>query len=120
MIFQYKLSHRLALTREILVIGTLALLACEIPTRQSLSDIVSRIVVSPSTVVVSTNQTADLVAVPLTSSGDTANAAVVWTTTGGTISDSTMGHVVHRGRYTSPTAPGQYKVKANSYDGLDA
>src|SRR5438093_815821 len=114
MIFQYKLSHRLALTREILVIGTLALLACEIPTRQSLSDIVSQIIVSPSTVVVSTNQTADLVAVPLTSSGDTANAAVVWTTTGGTVSDSTMDHGVHRGRYKAPTTPGQYKVKAHS------
>ena len=114
MIFQYKLSHRLALIREILVIGTLALLACEIPTRQSLSDIVSQIIVSPSTVVVSTNQTADLVAVPLTSSGDTADAAVVWTTTGGTVSDSTMDHGVHRGRYKAPTTPGQYKVKAHS------
>ena len=59
MTFKHKLSHRLALMRDLLLAGTVALLACEIPSRAALEE-AARVVISPDTLVVASNQTTDL------------------------------------------------------------
>src|SRR5437667_386481 len=116
MIFKHKLSCRLAMIRDAVLVGILALISCKIPSRASLQDQPSKLIISPSSVVVPENQTADLYAVALDATGDTTNAPITWTATAGSITDTSMG-AVHRGRYRAPGAPGQYKVKAHANGG---
>src|SRR5437879_7811056 len=116
MIFKHKLSCRLAMIRDAVLVGILALISCKIPSRASLQDQPSKLIISPSSVVVPENQTADLYAVALDATGDTTNAPITWTATAGSITDTSMG-AVHRGRYKAPGAPGQYKVKAHANGG---
>src|SRR5262245_17854071 len=115
MTFKHKLSHRLALIRDLVLAATVVLAACEIPSRLSLN--ASRVIVSPSTLVMSSNQTTDLVAVALTAAGDTVSSGITWTASAGSVTDSTIGNGVHRGRYRAPDAPGQYKVRARANSG---
>jgi len=121
MTFKHKLSHRLALIRDIFLAATVALLACELPSRTSLNESIARVIVSPETLVVSSNQTTDVVAVALTAAGDTVTSGITWTASGGSVTDSTTaGGSVHRGRYRAPSSPGQYKVKAKANSGTAA
>jgi uncharacterized protein YjdB len=119
MTFKHKLSHRLALMRDLLLAGTVALLACEIPSRASLEE-ASKVVISPDTLVVASNQTTDLVAVALTATGDTASSGITWTATAGTVTDTTIRNGVHRGHYRAPGTPGKYKVQARASSGSAA
>jgi len=119
MTFKHKLSCRLALMRDVVLVGVLAFVACKIPSRLSL-DPPSKVIVSPSTIVVPPNQTADLFAVALDAAGDTASTDMMWTTTGGSVSDTIINGHVHRGRYRAPASAGQYQVKARVTPGTVA
>ena len=120
MTFKHKLSNRLALLRDIVLAGTVALAACEVPSRTSLDEAVSKVIVSPETLVVSSNQTTDFVAVALTAAGDTVSSGITWTATAGSVTDATTGNGVHKGHYSAPSSPGQYKVKAKANSGSAA
>src|SRR5436190_178758 len=120
MTFKHKLSNRLALLRDIVLAGTVALAACEVPSRTSLDEAVSKVIVSPETLVVSSNQTTDFVAVALTAAGDTASSGITWTASAGSVTETTTGNGVHKGHYSAPSSPGQYKVKAKANSGSAA
>src|SRR5258706_1329048 len=115
MTFTHKLSARLALLRNAALVAILAMMSCKIESRVALSE-AARVVISPSQVVVSANQTADLYAVALDAAGDTASTAIMGSTTGGSVTETATGGR-HRGRYEAPAAPGQYKVKARANPG---
>ncbi|HYR13281.1 MAG TPA: Ig-like domain-containing protein, partial [Mycobacterium sp.] len=119
MTFTHKLSARLALLRNVALVAILAMMSCKIESRVALSDQAAKIVISPSQVVVSANQTADLYAVALDAAGDTASTGIMWSTTGGSVTETATGGR-HRGRYQAPAAPGQYKVKARANPGSAA
>jgi uncharacterized protein YjdB len=120
MTFKHKLSHRLALLRDILLAGTVAFAACKLESRASLDATASKVIVSPETLVVASNQTAEFVAVALTLAGDTATSGITWTASAGSVTDMTTGGQVHRGQYRAPSSPGQYKVKARANSGSAA
>src|SRR5258705_4526596 len=119
MTFTHKLSARLALLRNVALVAILAMMSCKIESRVALSDQAAKIVISPSQVVVSANQTADLYAVALDAAGDTASTGIMWSTTGGSVTETATGGR-HRGRYQPPAAPGQYQVKARANPGSAA
>ena len=112
--FTFKLSQRLARIRSAaLLLATAALAACEKPI--GLTDpagTLSRLVVSPKVLTLRPNQTADFMAVGLTSTGDTATVAVDWSATGGRITAmSTIGGR-HYGHYTATADTGGAAVPA--------
>src|SRR2546421_3624870 len=109
--FTFKLSQRLARMRcAVLLLATAALAACEKPT--GLTDpagTLSRLVVSPKVLTLRPNQTADFMAVGLTSTGDTATVAVDWSATGGrNTAMSTIGGPHYR-HYTATPDTGSRK-----------
>src|SRR2546423_927465 len=117
--FTFKLSQRLARIRSAaLLLATAALAACEKPI--GLTDpagTLSRLVVSPKVLTLRPNQTADFMAVGLTSTGDTATVAVDWSATGGRITAmSTIGGR-HYGHYTATADTGSVKVVARGNQG---
>src|SRR5204862_542766 len=117
--FTFKLSQRLARIRSAaLLLATAALAACEKPI--GLTDpagTLSRLVVSPKVLTLRPNQTADFMAVGLTSTGDTATVAVDWSASGGRITAmSTIGGR-HYGHYTATADTGTVKVVAKGNHG---
>src|SRR5256885_1790772 len=117
--FTFKLSQRLARIRSAaLLLATAALAACEKPIGLTEPEgTLSRLVVSPKVLTLRPNQTADFMAVGLTSTGDTATVAVDWSATGGRITAmSTIGGR-HYGHYTATADTGSVKVVARGNQG---
>ena len=117
MTFKYKLSVRLALLKDLLVLlPVLALFACEKPAGISgpsgPSAVVSKVVVSPRQVALLPNQTSHFMAVALTATGDTASVAVTWSATGGSIVDTFSAGGRHYATYQPSAVPGNYLVIA--------
>jgi uncharacterized protein YjdB len=106
-------------TRKLAValVAILALNSCKVPSRLELAEQAARVVISPSQIVVPANQDADLYAVALDAAGDTTSTGMLWTATGGSITETSLGGGMHLGRYHAPDAPGQYKVKARANPG---
>src|SRR5712692_1041801 len=115
--FTYKLARGLAWLKGALLATVLIAVACEQPlvvTGPPAQHPVSQLQVSPKSVTLLPNQTAVLMAVALTAVGDTARIAVNWSATGGSIVDTSSTGGKHYGRYQSGTAPGTYKVTAQT------
>src|SRR5207248_1929259 len=72
----------------------------------------SRLVVSPKVLTLRPNQTADFMAVGLTSTGDTAPVAVDWSASGGRITAMSSIGGRHYGHYTATADTGTVKVVA--------
>ncbi len=125
MTFKYKLSARLALLRDRVVAVSPVLLAaavvfaCEMPARltDTGSGTVAQLLVYPKSMTIRTGQAADFMAVALTSTGDTAIAAVSWSVTSGTITDTSTKGGRHYGRYKAGTDTGTVKVIARGQGG---
>src|SRR5438034_4394346 len=64
--------------------------SCEHPVTD-LGSIIAQLVVSPQTVTLQQNQAEDFLAVGFTATGDSADIAVSWSATGGTIDSSSAG-----------------------------
>src|SRR6059058_2126547 len=114
-----KLAARLARLNAWTVIpATLAVativVSCEHPVTDPGSSI-AQLVVSPQNVTLQQNQAEDFLAVGFTATGDSAEIAVSWSATGGTIDSSSAGKR-HYGHYTSATC-GTYTVTATSHPG---
>src|SRR5437016_6081518 len=120
MTFMHKLSCRLALLKDRVVAVSPALLAaavvfaCERPVQltDTGSGTVAQLLVYPKSMTVRTGQTADFMAVALTSAGDTAAAAVTWSATSGSITDTSTKGGRHYGRYKAGSDTGKVKVIA--------
>src|SRR5437773_1175636 len=114
-----KLAARLARLNAWTVIpATLAVativVSCEHPVTDPGSSI-AQLVVSPQNVTLQQNQAEDFLAVGFTASGDSADIAVSWSATGGSIDSSSAGKR-HYGHYTSATC-GTFTVTATSHPG---
>src|SRR5438046_1012384 len=119
MTFMHKLAARLARLRAwTVVVATLAVativVSCEHPVTDP-GSIIAQLVVSPQTVTLQQNQAEDFLAVGFTASGDSADIAVSWSATGGTIDSSSAGKR-HYGHYTSASC-GTFTVTATSHPG---
>ncbi|HVH66627.1 MAG TPA: Ig-like domain-containing protein [Gemmatimonadales bacterium] len=112
MTFLHKLAQRLARLKAGVAIGLLATFACEKPTITDGSGILASLTVSPKTLTLLPNQTAQFMAVGLTAAGDTGAAAVSWRVTGGSLVDTSSTGRRHYLQYKSPPQPGSYKVVA--------
>src|SRR6184192_3945863 len=114
-----KLAARLARLNAWTVIpATLAVativVSCEHPVTDPSSSI-AQLVVSPQNVTLQQNQAEDFLAVGFTATGDSADIAVSWGATGGSIDSSSAGKR-HYGHYTSATC-GAFTVTATSHPG---
>jgi uncharacterized protein YjdB len=121
--FTFKLSQRLARTRrpalliQAVAFAILLVFACEVPSRPRV-DPASRIAVSPRVLTLQQNQTADFAAVAFTSAGDTANVPIVWTVSGGIISDRFESNGTHYGRFRAGLSNGAVTVVAREATGV--
>lgn len=106
MTFKYKLSRRLAMLCGV------ALLACEKPLGVAPPPEVAQLVVFPKTTVVQANQDATFTSVALNALGDTANVTVLWSATGGTVTDLGSAGGRHFGRYRNASC-GNFLVVAS-------
>ena len=112
MSFKHKRSHFIAL---LVAVGILAVMACDLPLRPP-GTTVDQLVISPKAVDAQPNQDVALMAVALTTQGDTAQISVTWAASDGTIgnySDNGGRHYAHYGNASS----GTFKVWATSNPG---
>src|SRR3990172_2439243 len=114
MTFKHKLSVRLSLLRDaLLLVPMTALLACEKPVQLAGPDpIVTRVAVSPAHITLHTRQTSKFRAVGLTATGDTANIAVTWSTTSGSIAHTSNNGRQDVAEYRPSTVLGTHLVVA--------
>ncbi len=125
MTFKHKLSRRLALLKDQPVVVAMAALAvatiigCEKPVRLTdpVTSSLARVVVSPQVLTLQQNQAADFMAVGFTSSGDTANVAVSWSVSSGSVTDTSTTRGRHYGRYKTGSDTGKVKVVATGNPG---
>jgi uncharacterized protein YjdB len=121
--FTFKLSQRLARMRlrdfvaPTVALAIAAFVACDVPSRPQV-DPASRIALSPHLLTLEQNQTADFAAIAFTSAGDTANVAIVWTVSGGIISDPYTSNGKHYGRYRAGSNTGTITVVARQTPGV--
>src|SRR3989441_10494824 len=122
--YLHKLSSRLALIKGRIAVAAAAALvagaavACERAvgtTEPSLT--VSRLVVSPKSVVLPPSQALYFLAVGLMPAGDTGTVTVTWGATGGARLDTSTTKGVHYGHYKAAAAPGRYNVIAAAKTG---
>jgi len=119
MTFKHKLSRRLALLRGVARVSALLALACITPPGDRLggpAGSVNRVVIIPDSVVAQPNQEVEFVAVGLTTVGDTANVAVRWSVTDGTITEVGIRAGRAYGRY-KPDKPGRHNVEVTDSGG---
>ena len=116
MTFKHKLSRRLALLFSATAVVALAMNACEIPIATSPPADVGQLLISPKTATVQPNQDVMLTAVALTPQGDTAQASVSWSATGGSITDTSTNGKRHYGHWKNASC-GTSQVTATSHPG---
>ncbi len=124
MTFKHKLSCRLALLKDRVVVASLAVLvtaaivACEMPLRVTdPGGTVANLLVSPKTLTLRQNATADFTAVAFMSTGDSASVTVSWSVTSGSITDTSSNGKRHYGHYKAGSTTGQFRVVATSNPG---
>jgi len=122
--FTFKLSQRLARMRlpqfvaPAVALAIAAFVACNVPTRPKV-DQASQIAISPSSLTLEQNQTADFEAIAFTSAGDTAaNVLMVWSVTGGLISDRYSINGKHYIRYRAGVDTGTLKLVVRETPGV--
>src|SRR5207302_9201293 len=81
---------------------------------------VSRLVVSPKSVVLPPKHALYFLAVGLMPAGDTGAVTVTWGATGGAMLDTSTGSGVHYAHYQAAAAPGSYQVIAAAQPGGEA
>jgi len=114
MTFKHKLSVRLALLKDaLLLVSAAAIVGCEKPVQLAgPAALVTRVVVSPRQVALNPNQKSPFTAVGLTAAGDTADVRVTWSATGGSITDTFSTGRIHHATYQPSAVPGNYLVIA--------
>ena len=120
MTFTYKLARRLARLKGRTAIGAMiavaAIFSCELPVRTTdTGSTIAQLVVTPKNVTLQPNQVQDFMAVGFTGAGDTAQIAVTWSATAGTVETSSAGGR-HYGHYHHASC-GQFGLRATSQPG---
>ena len=104
--------------RRAFALAITTVLACNIQSRTSLSgNEPARLDVSPKLLTLQQNQSADFTAIAFTSTGDTADVAVSWSATSGSITDTSSSNGQHRGHYRAGADTGRVKVVAKGRSG---
>src|SRR6266568_3056534 len=102
MTFKHKLSCRLALLKDRGLITAMAVLAA------------AAVVISPNSVTLQPNESADFTAASFTAAGDSSPVGVLWHASSGVVSDTgTTGHR-HYGRYKNTTCGNYLLIASNS------
>jgi len=109
----HKLSCRLALLKDALIVVSLTAVACELPVRSTGPAGDTYLTVVPKTVTIQPSDTVDLMAVGYTSAGDTANIPVSWSMTAGSLVDSTTKGWRHYAKIKAGSGTGTFKVVAH-------
>src|SRR5213082_1404124 len=119
MTFMHKLSYRLALLKDRLPIAMVTVFACERPVAVTGpgGGTISHLVISPKTLTLHPNATADFTAVAFLDTGDSASVTVSWSVTSGTMVDTSSNGKRHYGHYKGGQNPGQYAVVATGNPG---
>src|SRR2546427_7106168 len=124
MTFKHKLSSRLALLKDRVVLASLAgvvtaaIVACELRVRATdRGSTIADLLVSPKILTLRQNATADFTAVGFMSTGDSASVAVSWSVTAGSIIDTSSNGKRHYGHYKAGPNPRQFKVVATGSPG---
>src|SRR5437867_1690763 len=124
MTFKHKLSCRLALLKDRVVLASLAGLVTAAVVAWGLpvpatdpGRTIAGLLVSPKILTLRQNATADFTAVAFMSTGDSASVAVSWSVTSGSIIDTSSNGKRHYGHYKAGPNPGQYKVVATGNPG---
>src|SRR5207247_622619 len=124
MTFKHKLSSRLALLKDRVVLASLAglvtaaIVACELPVRATdPGSTIADLLPSPKTLTLRQTATAAFTAVGFMSTGDSASVAVSWSVTAGSIIDTSSNGKRHYGHYKAGPNPGQFKVVATGSPG---
>src|SRR6266702_4211052 len=121
MTFKHKLSCRLALLKDRGLITAMAVLAaaavvnCERPlsTTDPITS-VARVVITPNSVTLQPNESADFTAASFTAAGDSSPVGVLWHASSGVVSDTgTTGHR-HYGRYKNASCGDYLLIASNS------
>src|SRR5437764_13533410 len=114
MTVKYKLSVRLALLKDALLLVPVAgILACDKPVGIAgpvPGPVVSRVALAPAQITLHPNQASQFTAVGLIATGDTVAVAVTWTATGGTIVDTSSRGSMHYATYQPSAVPGNCLV----------
>jgi len=104
--------------RRALTLALITVVACDIPSRVSLSgNDAIRVDVSPKLVTLQQNQAADFTAIGFTSTGDTAAVTINWSATSGSITDTTTSGGKHQGHYRAGSDTGKVKIVARGKSG---
>ncbi len=111
--YMHKLSCRLALLKDALIVVSLTAVACELPVRSTGPAGDTYLTVVPKTVTIQPSDTVDLMAVGYTSAGDTANIPVSWSMTAGSLVDSTTKGWRHYAKIKAGSGTGTFKVVAH-------
>src|SRR5207302_4886047 len=122
--YLHKLSNRLALIKDRAAVAATAALvagaavACDgAAGTTGPAPTVSRLVVSPKSVVLPPKQALYFLAVGLMPAGDTGAVTVTWGATGGAMLDTSTASGVHYAHYQAAPAPGSYQVIAAEQPG---
>src|SRR6058998_2542611 len=99
MTFKHKLSRRLALLFSATAVVALAMNACEIPLVTTPPADVAQLIISPKTATVQPDQDVMFTSVAFTAQGDTAQISVSWSTTGGSVTDTSTNGKRHYGHW---------------------
>src|SRR5882672_11222756 len=106
------------ISRRALAIALITAVACDIPSRVSLSgNEATRVDVAPKLLTLQQNQSGAFTAIGFTSTGDTADVAINWSTTSGSITDTTTTNGKHLGRYKAGSDTGKVKIIAGGKGG---
>src|SRR6058998_668600 len=116
MTFKHKLSRRLALLFSATAVVALAMNACEIPLVTTPPADVAQLIISPKTATVQPDQDVMFTSVAFTAQGDTAQISVSWSTTGGSVTDTSTSGKRHYGHWRNASC-GTFKVAATSHPG---
>ncbi|HXV91337.1 MAG TPA: Ig-like domain-containing protein [Gemmatimonadales bacterium] len=113
MSFKHKLSRRLAMLKDALLVAGIAACQADAGIGGPADAVAARVVISPATLTIGTGRSTLLTAIALSASNDTLNGPIVFSVTAGTLSDTTTsGNGRHRGRYRAGNDTGKVKVIA--------
>ena len=113
MTFKHKLSRRLAMLKDALLVAGIAACQADAGPGGPADAAAARIEISPPTLTIGTGRSTLISAVALSSSNDTLPGPIVFSVTGGSLSDtSSTDNGRHRGRFRAGSDTGKVKIIA--------
>src|SRR5690348_3422140 len=120
MSFKHKLSRRLAMLKDAWLIAALAAVGCEKPLAPTDANLSIRLQIVPKSLTMPVAGATELVAVALTSAGDSTTMPVNWSATSGSIVDTRVSGDRHYASYQAAANVGVYQVIASGDGSVSA